>query len=90
MVNESFYAPTDGWTDSLESWCALNDVNILSVTDDYILYEYAYLSDHRKWWAKTAIDRDPSFTVKEELPYIITSVEQIRRVADQRGRRHEG
>lgn len=90
MDNESFYSPIDGWTDGLESWMALNDVNVLDVTEDHILYEYAYLSDNRKWWAKTAMDRDPSLTIPEELPYIISSVEQVRRVADQKGRTHEG
>lgn len=89
MFNESFYTPQATWTDTLESWMALNDVNILDVTEDHILYEYAYLSDGRKWWAKTAIDRDPSLTIPEEFPYIISSVEQIRRVVDQKGRTHE-
>ena len=86
MNNQSFYAPFSTWGDSLESWMGLNDVNILDISEDHILYEYAYLSNGRKWWAKTFFLREPNMLPTSELPYIIRSVEDVRRVADIRGR----
>lgn len=84
--NKSFYAPYRTWENTPEAWMGLNDVNILTIDDDIILYEYAYLNDNRKWWAKTFLQRDPALSPAEELPYIIQSVEDIRRIADERGR----
>lgn len=37
---------------SFEAWAVLNDVNILSLTDKSVIFEYAVISEGKKKWAK--------------------------------------
>lgn len=61
---------------------ALNDVNVLAVTDEVILYEYAFLRDGRKIWAKAIHNRSSSLMPTEELVAIIRDAESVREVVD--------
>lgn len=59
-----------------QTWMALNDVNILGVYDGGVLYEYAYVKDGTKRWAKT---------VNESGDYeaLIGDVEKVRDEIDE-------
>lgn len=80
--NIEFYSPYSDWPYRSASWMGLNDVNIIGLTDEAIVYEYAYLNDGRKWWAKNIHLREPELTPYEQYPDIIREVEAIREVAD--------
>lgn len=46
------FSPESG--QGFETWAALNDVNILSMTEDTVVCEFAFIVDGRKKWAKQA------------------------------------
>ena len=46
------FSPESG--QSFETWAALNDVNILSMTEDAVICEFAFIVDGKKKWAKQA------------------------------------
>lgn len=50
--NSRNFKPFDPGRQSFEAWAALNDVNILSLTDKNVIFEYAFVVDGRKKWAK--------------------------------------
>ena len=80
--NAQFYTPFDTWTGSTETWMALNDVNILDVTQDVIIYEYGFIRDARKLWGKISYDRHSCMVTAEELAGIAREVERIRGEVD--------
>lgn len=81
--NAQFYTPFDTWTGSTETWMALNDVNILDVTQDAIIYEYGFIRNTRKLWGKMVYDRHANELIaSEELTGIAHEVERIREEVD--------
>ena len=83
--NARNFKPYSPANQSFEVWAALNDVNILSLTDRSVTFEYAFVVDGKKKWAKLS----GSFTdtaqerVKQELA---AKVEAIRNEIDEAGR----
>lgn len=81
--NAQFYTPFDTWEYSTEAWMALNDVNILDVTQDAIIYEYGFIRNTRKLWGKMVHDRHADELIaSEELAGIAHEVERIREEVD--------
>lgn len=77
------YNPTSG--QSFEAWAALNDVNILSLTDKSVVIEYAFIADGKKKWAKISgflNIRD----LEEAKRGIAKAVEEVRNEIDEAGR----
>ena len=80
------YSPTQ---QSFEVWAALNDVNILSLTDRSVTFEYAFVVDGKKKWAKLSgsfadgLDNTSKEQVEQELA---AKVEAIRNEIDEAGR----
>ena len=52
--NSRNFKPFDPTNQSFEVWAALNDVNILSMTEDTVICEFAFIVDGKKKWAKQA------------------------------------
>ena len=77
------FAPSSG--QSFEVWAALNDVNILSLTDRSVTFEYALIVDGKKKWAKLSgsFTDTPQEQVEQE---VATKVEAIRNEIDEAGR----
>lgn len=70
---------------SFEVWAALNDVNILSLTDRSVTFEYALIVDGKKKWAKLSgsFTDTPQEQVEQE---VAAKVEAIRNEIDEAGR----
>lgn len=77
--NSRNFKPFDPTNQSFEVWAALNDVNILSLTDKSVTFEYALIVDGKKKWAKLS----DSLTNKQA---IAAKVEAIRNEIDEAGR----
>lgn len=77
------YSPQSG--QSFEVWAALNDVNILSLTDRSVTFEYALIVDGKKKWAKLSgsFTDTPQEQVEQE---VAAKVEAIRNEIDEAGR----
>lgn len=77
------YSPSSG--QSFEVWAALNDVNILSLTDRSVTFEYAFIADGKKKWAKLSgsFENTPQEQVERE---VAAKVEAIRNEIDEAGR----
>lgn len=81
------YSPESG--QSFEVWAALNDVNILSLTDRSVTFEYALIVDGKKKWAKLSgsfadgLENTSKEQVERELA---DKVEAIRNEIDEAGR----
>lgn len=74
---------------SFEVWAALNDVNILSLTNHSVTFEYAFIADGKKKWAKLSGTFVAGFenTSKEQVEQeLATKVEAIRNEIDEAGR----
>lgn len=70
---------------SFEVWAALNDVNILSLTDKSVTFEYALIVDGKKKWAKLSgsfVDTPQKQAERE----VAAKVESIRNEIDEAGR----
>ena len=67
---------------SFEAWAALNDVNILSLTDKSVIFEYAFVADGKKKWAKLSgsFSNSTPEMVKRD---VAKSVEAIRNEIDE-------
>lgn len=74
------YSPESG--QSFETWAALNDVNILSLTDKSVIYEYAFIADGKKKWAKLSAFF-PYQTTDQVLTSVAKSVEAVRDEIDE-------
>lgn len=76
------YSPTQ---QSFEVWAALNDVNILSLTDKSVTFEYALIVDGKKKWAKLSgsFVNTPQEQVEQE---VAAKVESIRDEIDEAAR----
>lgn len=70
---------------SFEVWAALNDVNILALTDRSVTFEYALIVDGKKKWAKLSgsFEDTPQEQVEQE---VAAKVEAIRDEIDEAGR----
>ena len=76
------YSPTQ---QSFEVWAALNDVNILSLTDRSVTFEYALIVDGKKKWAK--LSGSFTDTAQEQVEQeVAAKVEAIRNEIDEAGR----
>ena len=73
------YSPAN---QSFEVWAALNDVNILSLTDRSVIFEYAFIVDGKKKWAKLSgsFTDTPQEQVEQE---VAAKVEAIRNEIDE-------
>ena len=67
---------------SFEVWAALNDVNILSLTNHSVTFEYAFITDGKKKWAKLSgsFADTPQEQVEQE---VAAKVEAIRDEIDE-------
>ena len=67
---------------SFDVWAALNDVNILSLTDRSVTFEYAFVVDGKKKWAKLSgcFENTPQEQVAQE---VAAKVEAIRNEIDE-------
>ena len=70
---------------SFEVWAALNDVNILTLTNRSVTFEYALIVDGKKKWAKLSgsFEDTPQEQVEQE---VAAKVEAIRDEIDEAGR----
>ena len=93
--NSRNFKPFDPTNQSFEVWAALNDVNILSLTDKSVTFEYALIVDGKKKWAKLSGTFVDSFenidgykiTPQEQVEQeVATKVEAIRNEIDEAGR----
>ncbi len=81
------YSPSSG--QSFEVWAALNDVNILSLTNHSVTFEYAFIADGKKKWAKLSgsfadgLENTSKEQVEQELA---AKVEAIRNEIDEVGK----
>ena len=77
--NFKSYAPDH---QSFEVWAALNDVNILSLTDKSVTFEYAFIADGKKKWAKLSgsFMNTPQKQIERE---VAAKVEAIRNEIDE-------
>ena len=77
------YSPESG--QSFEVWAALNDVNILSLTNHSVTFEYAFIADGKKKWAK--LSGSFADTAQEQVEQeVAAKVEAIRNEIDEAGR----
>ena len=77
------FAPSSG--QSFEVWAALNDVNILSLTNQSVTFEYAFIADMKKKWAK--LSGSFTDTAQEQVEQdIAAKVEAIRNEIDEVGK----
>ncbi len=83
--NARNFKPYNPAHQSFEVWAALNDVNILSLTDRSVTFEYALIVDGKKKWAKLSgsFTNTPQEQVERELA---AKVEAIRNEIDEAGR----
>ena len=93
--NSRNFKPFDPTNQSFEVWAALNDVNILSLTDKSVTFEYALIVDGKKKWAKLSGTFVDSFedidgskiTPQEQVEQeVAAKVEAIRNEIDEAGR----
>lgn len=70
---------------SFDVWAALNDVNILSLTDRSVTFEYAFIVEGKKKWAKLSgcFENMPQEQVAQE---VAARVEAIRNEIDEVGK----
>lgn len=70
---------------SFDVWAALNDVNILSLTNYSVTFEYAFITEGKKKWAKLSgcFENTPQEQVERE---VAAKVEAIRNEIDEVGR----
>lgn len=83
--NARNFKPYNPTNQSFEVWAALNDVNILSLTDKSVIYEYAFIADGKKKWAKLSAFF-PYQTTDQVLTSVAKSVEAIRNEIDEVGK----
>lgn len=83
--NSRNFKSFDPTQQSFEVWAALNDVNILSLTDKGVTFEYALIVDGKKKWAKLSgsFTNTPQEQVEQE---VAAKVEAIRNEIDEAGR----
>lgn len=83
--NSRNFKPYSPAKQSFEVWAALNDVNILSLTDKSVTFEYALIVDGKKKWAKLSgsFANTPQEQVEQE---VAAKVEAIRNEIDEVGR----
>ena len=87
--NARNFKPYNPANQSFEVWAALNDVNILSLTDRSVTFEYALIVDGKKKWAKLSgtfadgLENTPQEQVEQE---VAAKVEAIRNEIDEAGR----
>lgn len=87
--NSRNFKPFDPANQSFEVWAALNDVNILSLTSHSVTFEYAFVVDGKKKWAKLSgsfadgLENTSKKQVEQELA---AKVEAIRNEIDEAGR----
>lgn len=83
--NARNFKPYSPANQSFEVWAALNDVNILSLTDRSVTFEYALIVDGKKKWAKLSgsFTNTPQEQVEQE---VAAKVEAIRNEIDEAGR----
>ena len=83
--NARNFKPYSPANQSFEVWAALNDVNILSLTDRSVTFEYALIVDGKKKWAK--LSGSFTDTAQEQVEQeVATKVEAIRNEIDEAGR----
>lgn len=68
--------------DDFVYWAAMNDVNIVSVNDYGVIYEYAFIVDGRKKWGKAYQASTNSNTNEPLYMYIAETVQNIRERID--------
>jgi phosphoglucomutase len=80
--NSRNFKPYNPTQQSFEVWAALNDVNILSLTDKSVTFEYALIVDGKKKWAKLSgsFTNTPQEQVEQE---VAAKVEAIRDEIDE-------
>ena len=83
--NSRNFKPFDPTNQSFEVWAALNDVNILSLTDKSVTFEYAFIVDGKKKWAKLSgsFVNTPQKQAERE---VAAKVDSIRNEIDEAGR----
>lgn len=83
--NSRNFKPYSPEHQSFEVWAALNDVNILSLTNHSVTFEYALIVDGKKKWAKLSgsFTNTPQEKVEQE---VAARVEAIRNEIDEVGR----
>lgn len=83
--NARNFKPYNPSLQSFEVWAALNDVNILTLTDRSVTFEYALIVDGKKKWAKLSgsFENTPQEQVEQE---VAAKVEAIRDEIDEAGR----
>ena len=83
--NSRNFKPYSPEHQSFEVWAALNDVNILSLTDKSVTFEYALIVDGKKKWAKLSgsFANTPQKQIEQE---VAAKVEAIRNEIDEVGR----
>jgi hypothetical protein len=93
--NARNFKPYNPAQQSFEVWAALNDVNILTFTDRSVTFEYAFIVDGKKKWAKLSgafvdgFENIDGFktTSKEQVEQVLAAkVEAIRNEIDEAGR----
>lgn len=83
--NARNFKPYSPANQSFEVWAALNDVNILSLTDRSVTFEYALIVDGKKKWAK--LSGSFADTAQEQVEQeVAAKVEAIRNEIDEAGR----
>ena len=83
--NSRNFKPFNPTNQSFEAWAALNDVNILSLTDKSVTFEYALIVDGKKKWAK--LSGSFTDTAQEQVEQeVAAKVEAIRNEIDEAGR----
>ena len=83
--NSRNFKPYSPEHQSFEVWAALNDVNILSLTDKSVTFEYAFIAEGKKKWAKLSgsFANTPQKQIEQE---VAAKVEAIRNEIDEVGR----
>lgn len=93
--NSRNFKPYSPEHQSFEVWAALNDVNILSLTNHSVTFEYAFIAEGKKKWAKLSGTFVDSFedidgskiTPQEQIEQeVAAKVEAIRNEIDEAGR----
>ncbi len=83
--NARNFKPYSPANQSFEVWAALNDVNILSLTNHSVTFEYAFVVDGKKKWAK--LSGSFADTAQEQVEQeVAAKVEAIRNEIDEAGR----
>lgn len=77
--NARNFKPYSPEQQSFEVWAALNDVNILSMTDDGVAYEFAFIVDGKKKWARQALHLAKEYcksysTVQKDVATLVSTV----------------